>query len=238
MTESESMRGDDFPLVFSKKLENIAIQFIKKENKTWLTSSAIANGLQIDRTNVNQIFHNNEQLLEPYSAVMKLITPQGTHQNTRVFDKTGFIGICMRSNSPKALPFQQWVLKIVDHVEKKGYYIEKTKDMNPIDWALQQIEVLHTMATAQKDQERKLESIEQDVKELQEKDKYIYITPQTRKKLRDEVHRIALEYFNGNHREIWAPLKRKYGINSYHELTEEDAQYELKRLENKCPKKF
>lgn len=107
--------------------------------------------------------------------------------------------------------------------------------MSKID---EQIEVLHTMAMAQKDQERKLKSIEQDVKELQEKDKYIYITPQTRKKLRDEVHRITFEYFSGKHWEIWTPLKRKYGVNSYHELTEEDAQNELKRLENKYPKKF
>jgi len=108
------------------------IDFIEKNNKTWITSRAIAEGLEIDRTNINQIFHNNKELLEPYSAVMKIITPQGTRQNTRIFDKTGFFGICLRSNSPRALPFQKWVLKVIDEIDKKGYYIDAGSDIFPI----------------------------------------------------------------------------------------------------------
>jgi len=57
------------------------------------------------------------------------MTPQGTQQNTRVFDKVGFIGVCMRSNSPKALPFQQWTLSIIEEIERKGYYIARDKDI-------------------------------------------------------------------------------------------------------------
>ena len=96
MTESESMRGDDFPLVFSKKFEDIAIQFVKKEYKTWLTSATIALGLGIDRANVNQIYHNNKELLDPYTCVMKIIS-QGQRSEVRVFDKIGFINLIMKN---------------------------------------------------------------------------------------------------------------------------------------------
>ncbi len=111
---------DDFII---KVFEGQEIDFIEIENKIWITSSAIAKGLDIDRKNINQIYINNRELLDPYTAIMKIMTPQGTQQNTRLFDKVGFIGICMRSKSPRALPFQQWTLNIIEEIENKGYYI-------------------------------------------------------------------------------------------------------------------
>lgn len=99
------------------------IDFIEKDNRTWITSGAIADGLNLDRTNINQIYHNNKELLEPYTCVMKFIT-KGQKRKVRVFDKTGFFGICLRSNSPKALPFQKWVLQVIDEIDKRGYYID------------------------------------------------------------------------------------------------------------------
>lgn len=107
-----------------KSFEGQKIDFIEREKGIWITSGAIAKGLEIDRTNINQIYHNNKELLEPYTCVMKIIT-KGQRREVRVFDKVGFIGICMRSNSPKALPFQQWTLSIIEEIERKGYYITR-----------------------------------------------------------------------------------------------------------------
>ncbi len=111
---------DDFII---KVFEGQEIDFIERENKIWITARAIAKGLGIHKDNILQIYYNNKDLLNPYSTTMKISSPQGTQQNTRVFDKVGFIGICMRSKSPRALPFQQWTLNIIEEIENKGYYI-------------------------------------------------------------------------------------------------------------------
>lgn len=110
-----------------------SIEFVKDDDeRIWITARAIAKGLDVHKDNVNQIFRNNRTLLNPYAGVMKIISPQGTRQNTRVFDKVGFIGICMRSNSPRALPFQQWTLKIIEEIERKGYYIARDRELGAL----------------------------------------------------------------------------------------------------------
>lgn len=74
---------------------------------------------------------------------MKIMTAQGTQRDTRLFDKVGFIGICMRSNSPRALPFQQWTLKVIEEIEKKGYFIANDRDL---------IDILKNAVLEQKEQ--------------------------------------------------------------------------------------
>ncbi len=118
------------------------INFIERDNKPWITSRAIADGLGIDRTNVLQIYHNNKELLDPYTCVMKIIS-QGQNRDVRIFDKVGFIGVCMRSNSPRALPFQQWTLRVIDEIEKKGYFIANDRDL---------IDILKNVVLEQKEQ--------------------------------------------------------------------------------------
>jgi len=103
LIESRPLEYEIIPQDFEGK----SIKFIKKDDKVWLTSRTIAKGLNINRNNINQIFHNNKELLEPYSTDMKIISVDNKRREVRVFDRTGFIGICMRSNSSKAVPFQQ-----------------------------------------------------------------------------------------------------------------------------------
>ncbi len=227
MTESESMRGDDFPLVFSKKFENIAIQFIKKEKKIWITSSTIAKGLDIHRKNVNRIYHNNRGLLDPYTCVIK-IEVEGQKRNVRVFDKIGFIGICMRSNSSKAVPFQQWVLKIIDHIEEKGYYIEKPK--NIFDLMKKQSEMFIKFIEETERQREKLKFIESKVESFEQRyEEEKVITPQTKKNIKDFVHDCTKQ--TGKHwGGFWPKIWKRFGITTTVDISEKLGQEILRWL--------
>lgn len=105
-----------------KEFEGSNIDFIERDGKVWLTSNTIAKGLDIDFTNLNRIYHKNKELLDPYTCIVN-IDYADQKRKVRVFDKVGFIGICMRSKSPKALPFQQWVLKVIEEIEEKGFFM-------------------------------------------------------------------------------------------------------------------
>ena len=180
--------------IIMKEFSGCQIKFLKQKDKIWLTSSAIARGLDIHRNNINQIFHNNRELLGPYTCEMKIISQDNRPRDVRVFDKTGFIGICMRSNSPRALPFQQWVLKIVQEIEEKGFYIEKQQNLDPLEVILQQMDALKIVVVNQLEQKKKLDLIESKVEradnqieDLKKKYEERPITPETKKVISDLV---------------------------------------------------
>jgi len=227
LTEAESRNYE----IITENFNGKDIDFIKKDEKVLITARAIARGLEISKDNVNQIYRNHKNLLERHIGEMKIISPQGTRQITRVFDKTAFIWIAVRSNSPKAIPFQEWTIKVIDDVVNKGLYIERQPEFGSTDWALQTVEVMKSLLLNQKHQEERL-------KKLEEKDRYIFVIPRTKRKLQDEVHRIAIEYFNGDHSKVWNPLKAHFHVSRYEEFKEEDAQTILKGFVREHPPKF
>lgn len=207
------------------------INFFKQEEKIWISSSAIARGLDLDRTNISQSYFRNKQLLESHTTVIPIITEKGS-RDTRVFDRTGFIWICVRSNSPNALPFQEWVLNVIDEVLNKGYYIETPKNQ----FALQ-ITSLHSKLDILLNLFEGYSQIRSDIEDLKAKTKNIFVTPETRKLIRDEVHRVATQYYSGNHHKIWSSIKRRYSVNRYEELKEENAREVIDILKTKLPDK-
>ncbi len=73
-----------------------------------------------------------------------------------------------------------------------------------------------------------------DIKELKEKSRIVGIKRGTRRLLREIVHEIAVNYFDGNHWKVWTPLKNRHGgINSYEELTEDEGQEEIRYLKRR-----
>ena len=62
-------------------------------------------------------------------------------RKVRVYDKIGILGICLRSTSEKAVPFQKAVLLIMDEIEKKGYYVDES-GMNEDQVAIKSTEML------------------------------------------------------------------------------------------------
>jgi len=232
LTESKQQNYE----IVLKEFGEEEIEFIKENNKIWISTTAIAKGLGLSRDNINQSFYRNKHLLESHSTDIILIS-DNRPRTTRVFDRTGFIYLCIRSNSPKAIPFQEWVLNVIDEITKKGYYIEKSAKLGSTDWALQTLEVMRSVVLTQQEQERIQIEQEKRLKELEEKDRYIFVTPRTKRKLQDEVHRVALEHFNGAHNKVWNPLKAHYQVSRYEEFKEEDAQKILTGLAREYPLK-
>ena len=127
--------------IISKDFEGQELQFLKKDNRVWITAQTIASGLEIDKKNVFQIFANSKALLEEHSTTMKIMVVDNKRRKVRVFNKTAFIWIAIRSNSPKALPFQQWVLKVIDEIMTKGFYFENEALQNYVKYLVsEQIE--------------------------------------------------------------------------------------------------
>lgn len=231
MTESKSQLQKSSQIIFSKKFENSSIRFIKRKNRVWITSSAIADGLEIHRKNVNSIYQNNKELLNPYTCVIKLMM-KGQKRNVRVFDKTGFIGICMRSNSDRAVPFQKWVLKIVDQIEEKGYYIDKQSD--PIDIIIEQSEILRKTGIILKKQQEKINRIDSDLKSFEQRyENERPITTKTIKKIQDFVH-LAHEKTGKHWGKFYKKIWNKFNISSTKDCSEKTGQAIVKWLnENK-----
>lgn len=223
--------------IIARDFEGVDIDFIKKDKEIWISTTAIAKGLGLSRDNINQSYHRNKHLLESHTTNIKIISEKGP-RNTRVFDRTGFIYLCIRSNSPNAIPFQEWVLNVIDEIMEKGYYIEKSLMIGSTDWALQTVEIMRSVLLNQKEQELKQKEQERRIKLLEEKDRYIFVTPRTKRKLQDEVHRISNEYFDSKHYRVWNPLKAYLQVNRYEEFKEEDAQKILEGFAREYPPKF
>jgi prophage antirepressor-like protein len=224
--ESSDSNYKSNEIQFSKPFEEKKIKFIQKNEKIWLPSSAIADGLEIHRNNVNQIYYNNKDLLEPYTATMKIISAQGTRQKTRVFDKTGFIGICMRSNSKKALPFQKWVLDVVDKIEKKGYYIDKSKPSNLTDLIVDIAENNYAQAIQIRNNERSIEFFKREFEALESKINKIQKERETRPisiQTRDLISRYYQEAKRRtgiSSHQFYKRIHRKFKIDSIDKITE------------------
>ena len=232
MTEAKQPKYEIIPRDFKGE----EIEFFKKDGKVWIPSYAIAKGLKIQTKNLWYLFDKNKALLEGHTAILQ-IKMHDRRREVRIFDKTGFIWMAVKSNSTKALPFQEWVLNVIDEIVVKGYYIEKPAKIGSTDWALQTLEVMRSVVLTQQKQERIQIEQEKRLNELEEKDRYIFVTPRTKRKLQDEVHRVALEYFNGAHNKVWNPLKAHYQVSRYEEFKEEDAQKILTGLAREHPPK-
>lgn len=218
--------------IIIRNFEGDSIDFIKDDrNKIWLTARTIAKGLGIDRRNVNQSYHKNKVLLGPHSAIIQIMTPQGTRQKTRVFDKTAFIWICVRSNSPKALPFQEWVLNVIDEILNKGYYIEK-KEVGSTDWIIQQLDVMKSIALKQQEYEKKLDNIDSELKTFEQKyEDDRPITPDTMYKIKDIVHESKLRS-DKHYLYFWNLIWKEFRITTTKRISEKLAQKIIKWLEN------
>lgn len=59
---------------------------------------------------------------------------------------------------------------------------------------------------------------------------FFRITPKTKKRCRDQVRRVVLEY-GLSWQEVWVPKRDKYEFNGYDDMSEEIAQKVIKELE-------
>ena len=198
---------------------------------TWRTTKQIADGLNVSTKTILGYFYAHKKQFEGLTYVSPIETERGL-RDQRIWHpetiKVFGLGI---SNEP----VEKWKDEVINEVVEKGMIVTNSiKALGNSENRLQLIKLQSQQIIAMVDE---IEDVKSDIKLLQEKAKNVFVIPTTRKFLRDEVHRVALEYFNGDHYEVWVPLRNKYKISSYHELTEEQAQLELGSLRKEYPSK-
>ena len=183
--ESEKRPKDKKEDKIIKHFEDKPIEFIEIDNKVWITSKGIAKGLGINRESVSYIYKRHKEELEQYSSIVKLTTEAGVIREQRVYDETGFIGVCFLSGAENASPFRKWVLSVIYEVREKGFYIEKS--------VLNEYDLIVEMAIKLRDDHKQIEQnkeniellgnkMDETIKSLNHKRK---ATPKTKKNLKE-----------------------------------------------------
>lgn len=224
MTEAESNNYE----IITEDFNGKDIEFIKEEDKVWISTRAIANGLEMDKDNVLQIFSNNKDLLNSHSTTMKIIALDNKRRAVRVFDKTAFIWIAVRSNSPKAIPFQEWTINIIDEVVNKGRYIETVEDLNEYDILVKTAILLKEQNEKIRLIENQVNSVDSELKEFEQKyDDEKIITPQARRKIKDLIAECVKN--SGMHwNNFWPKIWKTFGITTTTDISEKLGQKIIK----------
>lgn len=96
------------------EFNGIKMDIIGQDGDFYLTGAQIAEALEYsDRRAILKIYRKNKELLDEYSGVVKMDTPEGGTQETRIFNEEGCMLIAMKSNKPKAIEFQKWAVKVL-----------------------------------------------------------------------------------------------------------------------------
>lgn len=213
------------------------IEVVLTENEPWFTARALGEGLEYEnpRNAIMKIYYRHKDEIEDFSRVVTLGTGS-TQTKTRVFNESGAYMILIFSKQPKAKDFRKWLVAVAKNIREKGYYIEKV-EKGSTEWDLQIVEVMRTVLLRQQEHEKIQVEQENRIKQLEEKDRFIFVIPRTKRILRDEVDRIARQYFNNQHWKVWNPMKARFQVSRYEEFTEEDAQAILKGFAKEYPPK-
>ena len=152
---------NNLALIKSENFGTVQCDFWQNEQGDILmTREQIGTALEYaePRIAIANIHNRNKNRLDKFSAVINLITPQGTRQETTVYKHKGIYEICRFSRQPKADAFMDWVWDVVETIRKHGAYmtpevIEKTLT-NP-DF------IIHLATKLKEEQEARLEAEKQ-----------------------------------------------------------------------------
>lgn len=206
----------------SEKLKNI---------ENWKTTNEVAKALKVSPITLRVYRNQNKEQFEGL-ITRSVREREGKVREHLLWCPEAIKILMLNISNPQT---NQWKDEVVNEVVEKGMIVTNSvKALGNTENRLQLIKLQSQQIIAMVDE---IEDVKSDIKLLQEKAKNVFVIPTTRKFLRDEVHRVALEYFNGDHYEVWIPLRNKYQISSYHELTEEQAQLELALLRKEYPPK-
>jgi len=109
-------------LIKSANFGNVQCDFWENENgDVFMTAEQLGMVLEYatPRESVNKIISRNNYLRQPeFSCEVKMTSPRGDTQNTRVFTEDGIYEVTMLSRQPKAREFRSWVRKVLKSLRK------------------------------------------------------------------------------------------------------------------------
>lgn len=179
---------------FKKSFGNQEIEFFMIEHECWFSPQEIAKGLGVSRQAVNNLYNRRKDEFEDFTAVIDLMTPQGSQQKTRIFNERGLYLFTLLSRGEKAADFRKWVTGVVEQIRKTGKFEIQQKS----DFAL--VEVIE-----------KQDRHEQDIMEIKEKIQLMEenqpITDGTMKEIRDLIDTIHTVLGVWIWKELYGPCK-------------------------------
>lgn len=206
--------------IIPRDFNGTIIEFIEEQEDIWITAEALGIGLEYNdpRRDVMHLYYRHKDEIEEYSSVFKLNTQAGMRETT-VFNEMGAYLLIMFSNQPKAKEFRKWITSVIKEIRKTGSYIQKAQD--PFDLMIQQAEIIKKAFIQLKEQDQKLNilenkvySVDTEIKTFEQRyeDEKI-ITPQTIKIIKDTVniaHKITGIHWGTIYSKIW----ENFGISS------------------------
>ena len=197
----------------------------------WKTTNEVGEALNVSPITLRVYRNQNKDQFEGLVTRSK-IEREGKVREHLLWSPKAIKILMLNISNPQT---DEWKDEVVSEVIEKGMVVtDSVVALDNSDNRLQLIKLQSQQIIAMVDE---MGVIKSDIRLLQEKAKNVFVIPTTRKRLRDEVHRVALEYFRGDHYKVWIPLRNKYNISSYQELTEEQAQLELRILQREYPSK-
>lgn len=112
---------NELQLIKSAKFGEIQADIYKKDNEPYMTAEQLGNclGYSHPRENINKLISRNKYLRnKEFSAEVKMTSPRGDIQNTRIFTEDGIYEITMLAKTEKAKEFRSWVRKILKSLRR------------------------------------------------------------------------------------------------------------------------
>ena len=204
--------------------EEEPITFLEHNGKRWISGPSIAKGLGVNRNIINQIFNRHKDEFSGFVDTFKMKV-RNRPIETRIFDESGFILICMFSKSPKAKLFRKWAVEVLRQVKSKGYYIENHNEMKSLinllndlvdQNKLQIMALTKTYALAVHNSKQIQQSTQQLESYIEHQKNGIPITDKTFYEIRKLIHQYKMKH--GDY--IWLHLKAKFDFSKLKRLTE------------------
>lgn len=111
----------ELQLIKSAKFGEIQADIYSRNDEPYMTAEQLGSclGYSNARKSINTIVNRNQYLKEKeFSAGIKMISPRGDTQNTRIFTEDGIYEVTMLAKTEKAKKFRSWVRKLLKSLRK------------------------------------------------------------------------------------------------------------------------
>ena len=206
-------------------------EIVKIKNiEGWKTTKEVASILNLSATTLRVFRNQNKKQFE--GLVMRSDRERTEKQGGELLWGPESIKILMLNISNT--PTDQWKDEVINEVVEKGMIVtDSIKALGNPENRLQLIKLQSQQIIAIIDE---MQNMEERVNQLELKDKFTGIQRKTRNRLRKYNAYIVQEY-EIEFWELWKPIRDKYEVSGYDDLSEEEGQEILKYYENMYPKK-
>lgn len=107
---------------FSFESASAAVRVLEINGEPWFVAKDVLLALDYAETSINNIADRTANVPDEWKGHYPIVTPGGT-QDMWCLSESGLYFFVIRSDKPKALPFQKWLAgEVIPALRKRGYY--------------------------------------------------------------------------------------------------------------------